>query len=178
MELFDAIRTRKSVRSWSDQEVSDQLLHQVIDMARLAPSAKNLQDWHVVIARDPEVRRKIGEAASQPFVGQAPAVLAVCGDTSSGVMSCGVDRWVVDTTILIDHIVLCATALGLGTCWIGHFSQDRTRAVLSIPESWEVIELLPIGFPADSSERRKTRKPAREIVSWDAWGQTPPEEFS
>ncbi len=108
-------------------------------------------------------------ARGQKFVGEAPVVLAICGDTSTGVMSCEMPRSVVDATILIDHITLVAAGEGLGTCWIGSFDQEACRELLQIPKGWEVVELLPLGYPANSSPVQKPRKRVSEILNWNCW---------
>ncbi len=170
MNITELIKYRKSVRSWSDKPVETEMIEKIIDTARFAPSAKNLQDWKVIAVRDSELRSRMTEVArGQRFVGEAPVVLAICGDSSTGIMSCDMPRSVVDATILIDHITLAAAAEGLGTCWIGSFNQDACRKLLGIPDGWEVVELLPLGYPADPSVVNKKRKSMEEILDWDYW---------
>jgi nitroreductase len=172
MNITELIRYRKSVRSWADKSVSRETVEKIIDTARFAPSAKNLQDWKVIAVRDPELRSRMTEVArGQRFVGEAPVILAVCGDTSTGIMTCEMPRSVVDAAILIDHITLAAAGEGLGTCWIGSFDQGACRKLLRIPDGWEVVELLPLGYPADPSEVSKKRKSVEEILDWDYWGE-------
>jgi len=172
MNIKELIKYRKSVRSWSDRVVTQETVKKIIDTARFAPSAKNLQDWKVIAVRDSELRGRMTEVArGQIFVGEAPVVLVICGDSSTGKMSCDMPRSVVDATILIDHITLAAAAEGLGTCWIGSFDQDACRKLLRIPGGWEVVELLPLGYPADPSKVSKTRKRVEEILDWDYWGK-------
>jgi len=172
MNITELIRYRKSVRSWTDKAVSQESVEKIIDAARFAPSAKNLQDWKVIAVRDPELRSKMMEVArGQRFVGEAPVILVICGDSSTGIMSCDMPRWVVDATILIDHITLVAADDGLGTCWIGSFDQEACRKLLRIPDGWDVVELLPLGYPADPSEVSKKRHSVEEILDWDYWGE-------
>jgi nitroreductase len=177
MEVNTAIRLRKSVRAWADRPLANEMVYRILEGARKAPSANNRQDWHIVVVRDPDRRRELGEAADQSFVGAAPVVLAVCGDLRTGAMACGIKRHVVDAAILLDHITLLATEHDLGTCWIGHFDQQKVKQILSIPEEWEVVELMPIGYPEDPAEKSKKRKPLAEIVGWNTWDGTAPEDF-
>ena len=171
MNITELIKYRKSVRAWADKPVDDETVEKIIDAARFAPSAKNLQDWRVIAVRDLELKAKMTDVArGQKFVGKAPVILAICGDTSTGMMSCEIPRSVVDATILIDHITLVASGEGLGTCWIGSFDQEACRKLLGVPEGWEVVELLPLGYPANPSPVNKTRKSVAELLSWNRWG--------
>ncbi len=172
MNIAELIKYRKSVRRWADKPVEVEIVEKIIDAARFAPSAKNLQDWRVIAVRDSKLKVKMTDVArGQSFVGKAPVVLVVCGDTASGDMSCEMPRAVVDASILIDHITLIAAAEGLGTCWIGSFDQDSCRELLRLPEGWNVVELLPLGYPADPSPVEKSRKGVSEILDWDHWGE-------
>lgn len=171
MNISELIRYRKSVRTWADKSVDRETVEKIVDAARFAPSARNCQDWRIVAVTDSERRRKMAEiAGGQSFVGRAPVVLAVCGDTSSGDMHCKIPRAVVDATILIDHVTLAAASEGLGTCWIGDFDQDACRAFLGLPDGWKVVQLLPLGYPADPDPVEKSRKEVGEILDWDSWG--------
>ena len=170
MEVYEAIRARKSVRSYRDESVPQDVLERVLDAARRAPSAKNLQEWRYVVARDAETRRRLAEAASgQMFVEQAPIVIACCAETNHRRMRCGFESFTIDVAIATDHLTLAAAAEGLGTCWIGSFDPDRVRDILGIPEGIEVVELMPLGYPQDASVVEKRRLPLEEIVHYDRW---------
>jgi nitroreductase len=170
MNISELIKYRKSVRSWASKPLEVETVEKIVEAARFAPSAKNCQDWRIIAVAEPGIRKKIAEiAGGQGFVGKAPVVLAVCGDTSSGEMSCRMPRAVVDASILIDHITLVAAAEGLGTCWIGDFDQDACRKLLRLPEGWNVVQLLPLGYPADPQPVEKSRKEVREILNWNKW---------
>lgn len=171
MNITELIRYRKSVRSWADRSVDRETVEKIVDAARFAPSAKNCQDWRIIAVTDGERRKQIAEiAGGQSFVGKAPVILAVCGDTSSGDMHCQIPRAVVDGSILLDHITLVAASEGLGTCWIGHFDQDACRDFLGLPEGWKVLQLMPLGYPADPDPVEKSRKGVGEILDWNTWG--------
>ncbi|MCK5250686.1 MAG: nitroreductase family protein [Spirochaetaceae bacterium] len=170
MNITELIKYRKSVRSWANKDLRPETVEKIIDAARFAPSARNCQDWRVLAVDNPDLRRQLADiAGGQRFVGEAPVVLAICGDSSSGEMSCRMPRSVVDATILIDHITLVAAAEGLGTCWIGSFDQDACRKLLRLPEGWNVVELLPLGYPADPSPVEKSRNSVRDILNWNSW---------
>ncbi len=166
MDLYEAIEKRYSVRSYQDKPIEEDKLGRVLDAGRIAPSGHNRQDWKFVVALDVEVRQALADAAEQPFVGQAAAVIAVVGLTPDSVMYCGIPADPVDCAIAIDHMTLAAVAEGLGTCWIGHFDQDAARSALSVPAGAKIIELLPIGYPAGAPSA-KSRKPAEEVICYN-----------
>jgi len=170
MTVMEAIKLRKSVRSWEDKPVEDEKIGAVLEAARLAPSASNRQEWRFVVVRDAGVRKKlVGAARDQTFVGEAPVVIACCADSDEHVMACGQLCYPIDVAIAIDHMTLAAVELGLGTCWIGAFDEGKAKEVLGIPEEIRVVELLPLGYPADPSPKEKSRMAADEIVHWDKW---------
>ena len=172
MDVMEAIRTRRSVRGYEDRPVEDEKLAAVLEAGRLAPSAKNLQEWRFVVVRDAETRKKLMVAAKdQSFVGEAPVVIACCAETDNHVMSCGQLCYPIDVAISIDHMTLKATEEGLGTCWIGAFYEDQAKAVLGIPDEIRVVELLALGYPKyGETGRPKSRLAMNEIVHWEKWG--------
>ena len=170
MDIYEAIRTRKSVRSYLSREVPDEVLTRILDAARLAPSANNSQEWRFVVVRDAKTRRAIARAACrQAFVGEAPVVLACCAKDNRHVMTCGQLSYPIAAAIAIDHITLCAAAEGLGTCWIGAFYEEEVKQILGIPPSVRVVALLPLGYPQDPKPVRKLRLSLERIVSYESW---------
>ncbi len=168
MDVMEAILGRKSIRSFLERPVEDEKLNAVLDAGRLAPSARNLQDWRFIVVRDPATRKRLAEAArDQEFVGQAPVVIAACG-TSDMVMTCGQPAYALDVAIAVDHMTLAAVAEGLGTCWIGAFYEDKVKQILGIPEHVRVVALLPIGYPAQTP-RSTPRKKLDEVVAYERW---------
>jgi nitroreductase len=170
MDVYKAIATRKSVRAYLDQDVPEVVITQLLEAARLAPSASNRQEWRFIVVRDPETRKQLVSAAhGQRFVGQAPVVLVCCAETDGHVMPCGHQCFSIDVAIAVDHITLCAAAEGLGTCWIGAFDEERVREILSIPSHVRVVTLLPVGYPQDPAVEEKARLSLREIVRYERW---------
>ncbi|HIJ67067.1 MAG TPA: nitroreductase [Planctomycetes bacterium] len=168
MDVFEAIKRRYSCRSYEARSIEQDKLARVLEAARLAPSAKNLQDWRFVVVTDAEKRAKLVEAANnQKFVGTAAAIIVACSN-SSHVMRCGQAVGPIDVSIALEHISLQAVAEGLGTCWIGSFYPEKVRAVLGIPQDVAVIELMTIGYPADRQKPAK-REPIDKIVSYERW---------
>jgi len=169
MDVMTAIRKRRSIRSYQDRPVEEDKLQRILEAARLAPSARNVQAWKFIVVRDPELRRQLVDAANgQKFVGEAPVVIIACATETSHVMACGLPNYQIDTAIAITNMTLQAVAEGLGTCWIGAFKQDAVKRLLGIPDSVCVVELLPLGYPTQQPAPR-SRKALEEIVCYDKW---------
>jgi len=168
MDVFEAIRSRRSIRSFQDRPVDDKALEQILEAGRLAPSAGNRQDWLFVVVRDAEKRKAIAKAChDQAFVGQAPVVIVACATDLQHRMSSGLNIAAVDPTIAVDHMTLAATALGLGTCWIGAFDPSAVGKLLGLSEGVAPAHVLPLGHPAETPAARP-RKPLDEVVRHDA----------
>ncbi|MGE5593900.1 MAG: nitroreductase family protein [Betaproteobacteria bacterium] len=171
MDFMDVVKERRSVRAYEDRDVSTDTLERVLEAARLAPSASNRQMWKFIVVRDPERRRLLAEAANgQSFVAQAPVVIAGVALRADHVMSCEVPSYAVDLAIAMEHIALAAASEGLGTCWIGAFSQPKAREVLGVPDHYKIVALMPLGYPADSP-RPKVRKPLKDIVCYERFSE-------
>jgi nitroreductase len=160
MDLYEAIRKRYSCRHYSAKPIEPEKLDRVLEAARLAPSARNLQDWRFIVITDAALRLAVAEvAAGQKFVAEAPAVIVGCS-TADYVMRCGQPAAAIDLGISMEHIALAAAAEGLATCWIGAFYPDKLKPLLGIPPGIAVVELMP--SPA-------RREPIKNIVCYDTW---------
>jgi len=169
MDVFEAIKKRYSVRSYRPDPVDEETIRFLLEAARLAPSASNRQEWRFVVVRDPSLRERLAEAANgQKFVAEAPVVFACCAETDGHVMACGHQCFLIDVAIAIEHIALAAVERGLGSCWIGAFDQGKVKEILGIPPEIVVVELLTVGYPADT-RREKKRLSLEEIVMYDRW---------
>jgi nitroreductase len=170
MDVSEAIRNRRSVRKYQTRNIENDKLDRVLEAGRLAPSARNLQEWRFVVVRDGSRRKRLAEAAKgQTFVGEAPVVIAACATVTDYVMTCGQLTYPIDLAIALEHMVLAAAAEGLGTCWIGAFYEEEVKKVLNIPPEVRVVALLPIGYP-DESPSPRPRKEMKEIVAFETWG--------
>ncbi|MCF7876210.1 nitroreductase family protein [Candidatus Bipolaricaulota bacterium] len=170
MEVKEAILRRRSVRSFKEKDVPRELLEDIMESVRMAPSASNRQDWQFVLVDDSATREKLARAASnQNFVKEAPVVVAGI-NTEMKMMSCGVKAGTVDLAIAMDHLTLRAAEEGLGTCWIGAFDQEKTKEILSVPEDSKVITLMPLGYPTyDLTKENKRRKALEEIINYNSF---------
>jgi nitroreductase len=170
MTVTQAIATRKSVRSFEDRPVEPEVLQALMEQVRLAPSARNSQEWRFVLVTDPELRKNLADAAGgQRFVGEAPVIVVACAETDRRLMSCGHPAFLIDVAIAVDHLTLAAVEMGLGTCWIGAFDPQKVREVLGIPPEIEVVQILPLGYPKDPSPQPKRRIDYDAIVKLERW---------
>jgi nitroreductase len=143
LDVFGVIQKRKSVRSYKPTPVPTETLLKVLEAARLAPSAGSIQPWRFIIVKDADKRRQIARGCKYGhFLDQSPVVIVGCGDQKAS------PQWYVgDTCIALEHLVLAATAEGLGTCWIGVFDEEELRELLKIPRRLRVVALLALGYP-------------------------------
>lgn len=168
MDLQKAIEGRRSIRKYSARPVEEEKLTAVLNAARLAPSANNLQEWRFVVVRDAKKIEALEIAADgQKFVGQAPVVIAACALPGRRMM-CGQLTDTVDVSIAMSFLILKAYELGLGTCWLGHFDGDQVKKALEIPGNLSVVALSPLGYPAETPAPR-ARKKLAEIVHYDKY---------
>ena len=171
MDVYEAIERRYSVRSYEDRAVEDEKLNRILNAARLAPSGMNRQEWKFVVVRDPARRKAMSEVAEQPFLAEAPVIVAAVATEVKQVGYNGITFGPVDCAIAVDHMTLAAMAEGLGTCWIAHFRQDDCRKLLNVPDSAKVIELMTLGYPAEAAKKaaKKPRKPTEEVVTYETF---------
>ena len=166
MDIYEAIENRYSVRSYQDRQIEQAKLERVLDAGRMAPSARNAQDWKFIIVQERDLRESIAKAAEQPFLARAPVILAVVATDPERRMECGVLSGPVDCAMAIDHMTLAAVSEGLGTCWIGHFNQDACCKLLDVPPTAVIIELLAMGYPGDKPAL-KSRKPINDVACYE-----------
>ena len=171
MDLMEAIKTRRSIRKYKETPVPENLLKEVLNAARLAPSAENAQPWKIIVVMDVLVKQKVTQACNgQKFLVQAPVVLVLCGIPEEAFPTVGgyMSSHIIDATIALDHLTLAARALGLGTCWVAKFKEDKLKDILGIPEDVRVIAVSPLGYP-DESPERSPRKNLEELISYDRY---------
>ncbi|MEE9163916.1 MAG: nitroreductase family protein [Thermoplasmata archaeon] len=168
METWACIRGRVAVRSFTDQEVPEEMVLRVLEAGRWAPSSKNSQPWHFIVVQDRATLQELAHLTQTgPYLAGAPMaiVVAMIGAKFPGT----------DAGRAIQNMVLAAWEQGLGTCWVANFDQAPTRRLLGLPEDAVVITAFPLGFPTAGAARRgKHRKPLAEIASWERFGQHRP----
>jgi len=166
MEFYDVIRSRRSIRAYRSDPVEQEKLERIMEAARRAPSAANRQPLYFYVVRDEETRAALLEAYSQQWLADAPVIICACHRPDDAWRrSDGKSYADVDLTIAMDHLILAATAEGLGTCWIGAFKPEPLRRVLGIPCELEPVALTPLGYPEEEPSERP-RKTLEEIVEY------------
>ncbi|MBS7641062.1 MAG: nitroreductase family protein [Candidatus Bathyarchaeia archaeon] len=173
MDVFETIRSRRSIRAFTGEDVSDEQIEKILEAARWAPSAGNLQPWEFIIIRRPEIKREVARAAlNQTFIEEAPVVIVVCANeirSGSVYGSRGMNLYCIqDTAAAIENMLLAACALGLGACWVGAFNEEEVRRILKIPKGVRPVAIIPIGHPAEkpAPPRRRTLK---EIMHYETF---------
>ncbi len=169
MELLELIEDRYSVRTYKPDPVPDEMLQQVLEAVRLAPSAKNLQPYRLIVIRTKGREEELMRIYERDWFVQAPIVIALVGvPAEAWVRGDGTNYYHVDVAIAMDHLILQATELGLGTCWIGAFNVDAAREVLGLPDGVEPVVFTPLGYPGDEPGFKR-RKKLSELVRQDKW---------
>jgi nitroreductase len=169
MDFLKLVETRRSVRAYQSKPVEQAKLTQVLEAARLAPTASNLQPFRLIVVhtqgREAELRRMY----DRDWFVQAPLVVCACGvPAEAWLREDGTRLHQVDVAIVMDHLILAATSLGLGTCWVAAFDVKAVRDILGIPNVVEPLVMTPLGYPADEPPT-KIRRPTADLVRYEHW---------
>lgn len=168
MSLDEIIKNRFSVRKFKSKTVEQEKLLQVLEAGRLAPSAVNFQPWHFIVILETANLQKIQAVYPREWFKTAPVVIIACSDHSQS-WKRGYDQKDsadIDISIAVDHLILKATELELGTCWVCNFDRKRCSEEFQIPPHIEPVVLIPLGYP-DCQAPEKKRKNLNEIVHWE-----------
>ncbi len=164
MEFFDLIGNRYSVRSYRPTPVEKDTLDRILEAAVIAPTAANRQPFRLIVIPTRGREAALGRVYPRDWFVQAPLVICACGvEAEAWTRRDGKSYVDVDVTIAMDHLILAAHALGLGTCWIGAFDAAAAREVLGLEPGLEPLAFTPLGYPADAP-RPKKRRPVSELV--------------
>ena len=154
MKLEDAIKNRRSIRKYKDKAVSDRQIRQIIEAGMSAPSAGNLQSRYFYVVNDAATKEALATAAyDQGFISEVPVAIVVCADLRIGSEygSRGVSLYApMDCAAAIQNMLLAAHSLGLGTCWVGAFDENKVAEIMDAPEDLRPVAIIPIGVPAES----------------------------
>lgn len=171
--MFETITGRRSIRAFKSDDVSQEMIMKLVEAAKWAPSAGNLQPWEFIVVRKSEVKKRLAEAAhDQAFIEEAPVVIVVCANEARSSESYG-ERGerlycIQDTAAAIQNLLLAGYSLGLGTCWVGAFDEEKTKQILKIPCGIRLMAIIPVGYPAEFPQPRKLR-PLEEIVHYEGF---------
>jgi nitroreductase len=170
MEYSELIAARYSVRAYRSDPVEDEKLQAVLEAACLAPTAANRQPFQLIVMHTAGRQEEIGQIYRRAWFVQSPLVIAICAVSSQAWVRES-DRFnarLIDAAIVADHLILAATNLGLGTCWIAAFNVEAARSVLCLPADVEPVIFIPLGYP-DDAPGPKIRKPLADLVRYEHW---------
>jgi nitroreductase len=172
VDVFEAVKRRRSIRAFKSKNVSAKIVEKLLDAARWAPSAGNIQPWEFIVVRKPEIKRALAEAAlDQTFIEEASVVIVVCANKNRSSRGYGIRGktlyCIQDTAAAIQNIHLVAYSLGLGTCWVGAFTEEKAREILKIPNKIRPVAIIPVGYPAETPPLRRSRRPINQIVHYE-----------
>jgi nitroreductase len=162
-DTFEAIQARKSIRAYQDKPVPRDALERILEAGRLAPSARNTEPWHFIVVTNPEKRKALSKGMYAKFVAGAPLVIVVCGDKKASS-----DWYAVDASLAAENMVLTAVNEGLGTCFVGSFDEAGVKATLKVPENFEVLVMITVGYPQeklDLSSKLLKLVRSRKVIS-------------
>ena len=158
--LLDVILNRRSIRRYENKQIPKDILDKIIEAGRQSPSAVNKQPYHFVIVTDSEIKKKLKSLFSR-FLEKAPVIIVGCANTKAILTG----KWAtVDTSIALENMVLAAWSLGIGSCWIGSFNEQKVKEMLKIPKDWKVVALVTFGYPSEAPKPKK-KKPTDELFS-------------
>ena len=165
MSLLDVILSRRSIRKYENKEIPQEILQQILEAGRWAPSAVNRQPFRFVVVKDREIMKDLCDTLITRFVKYAPVAIAGCADVKSFLTG----KWaVVDTTIAMQNMVIAAWALGIGSCWIGACNEEKVKKLLKIPDKWKVVALVTLGYPAEQPKPKK-KKPIEDLFNFNSF---------
>ncbi len=162
MKFTEVLEKRRSIRKYKNTPISKEKILKILEAARIAPSAGHRQPWHFIVVENKETIKKL---AKREWAAEAPVMIVGLADQEAS------PRWCInDLGIAFEHIVLAATDLGLGTCWMGQLNREElVKSLLDIPDNFRVIALTPLGL-SDETPDSKDRKSLDDIVSWEKYG--------
>jgi len=173
MDIYEIVRTRRSVRHYRPDPIPKEVLDRVLDAARIAPSGSNRQPTRLIVITDPEIKEQLVPLChDQAFIATAPVVVCAVGrdikyNRGEWMGDCAM---IVDVSIAVDHLTLAARAEGLGTCWIGSFSNAKLKEFFKLPDDVSVVALTPLGYPEGKPfTDPEGRIPMEEFVMWEGW---------
>ena len=176
MNVFEAIETRRSIRAYKDTPLTKEQLIRFLEAARLAPSWKDKQCWRILVVTDRAAIEKLGELLrhnpGEDVYKTAPCFVLFFADPALSGVRDEKPYYMTDIGIAMENAVLAATEMGLGTCWVGAFTDGPIKEYLGVPEELRLVALTPLGVP-DEEPAPRPRKDLEEIVFQNRWGQSP-----
>jgi nitroreductase len=184
MDLFEAIKTRRSIRKYLDKPVEGEKLQAVLEAVRQAPSWANMQCWRMVVVKEKKTKDKISELSyvesffapkgyksnpSMKALAEAPVVIVLCADPAQSGVLWGQTYYLTDAGIAAQNLMLAARAQGLGSVFVGIYEEEKLKTLLGIPADVRVVGLFPLGYPAEDRKEGPPRKPLQDICFYEQW---------
>lgn len=184
MDIFEAIRTRRSIRRFSNKPVNDKDIQIILEAVRQSPSWANLQCWRFIVVRNEAIKERISEASyvesffaplgyktnpAKKGLAEAPVIIIACADPTQSGTLWNQPYYMTDIGIAAQTLMLATRALGLGTVFVGVFDEEKLRSILNIPQNIRIVGLFPIGYPLEEKKEGPPRKPLNEIVFYEKW---------
>lgn len=167
--ILEAIIKRFSCREFLDKPIERKKIEDIIEAGVLSPSAKNLQNWKFVAITSKNLRQQLTKVCKgQKFVSQAPLTIAICCTNLDYKMTCKIPAFIADGYIAAQNMIIQATSVGVGSCYIGAFFQNQAKELLNIPDDWMVVALIPFGYPKSKKIKRFV-KPRKEVVLFNSF---------
>jgi nitroreductase len=173
MNIFETVQARRSIRSYQDKQVPPETLELILEAARLAPSARNIEPWHFIVVTDQQKRKILSKGLYAKFVTQAPLVIVACGNKKASS-----DWYAIDTALAVENLILTATGEGLATCCVGSFNEKEVAELLKVPDDFEVLLMVTIGYPKEKvdltsklNQLMHPRKMLTEVASVEEFGK-------
>ena len=162
MSLLDVVLSRRSIRKYEQKKIPSEVLGKILEAGRKAPSAANRQPWHFIVVTDDAIKLELSKGLFNKHIKKSPVTIVGCAD--QGFVN---RKWsIVDTTIALQNMIIAAWAVGVGSCWVGDFKEEKVRRLLNIPNKWKVVALISLGYPAEKP-RPTRRKPIDTIVGFN-----------
>ncbi|MDA8171415.1 MAG: nitroreductase family protein [Nitrospiraceae bacterium] len=185
MDIFDAIKTRRSIRKYLDKPIETEKLQAILEAVRMAPSWANFQCWRLVVVKEKDIKAKISGLSyvesffaplgyksnpSMKALAEAPVVIVLCADPEKSGKLWNQQYYLVDAGIAAGNLMLAARGLGLGSVFVGVFDEDKLKKLLNIPDAIRIVGLFPLGYPAEEPKAGPSRKPVSDFCSFEQWG--------
>jgi nitroreductase len=170
LSVLEVLKKRRSIRKYQTRAVENAKLMNVLEAARLGPSAANRQPCYFIVVTDEETRQKLKASYNPDWFVHAPVIIVACANPKEAWRRKDKEEyWKVDAAIAIQNLILAATEEDLGTCWIAAFDEKAAKKALNIPKDIRVVAMTPLGYPEEEPSSASDRKPLDQIVHYNKW---------
>jgi len=165
MSLVETVLSRRSIRRYEKKDIQSDVLNKILEAGRQAPSAANRQPFHFVVLTDDKIKNELSKGFFNRFIKDSSITIVGCANTGDVITG----KWsIIDTAIALQNMVIAAWTMGVGSCWIGDFNEDKIKQLLKIPDKWNIVALVSFGYPAEQPKPRR-KKSITEIVRYNGF---------